>query len=55
MAVIDNRPPFRGLEGRDPGVLFASVPTPSYILYEKQLKRKGKILASVAENTGAKI
>lgn len=55
MAVIDNRPPFRGLEGRDPGVLFASVPTPSYILDETQLKRNGKILASVAEHTGAKI
>ena len=55
MAVIDHRPPFRGLEGRDPGVLFASVPTPSYILDEAQLKRNGEILASVAEHTGAKI
>lgn len=36
-------------------MLFASVPTPSYILDETQLKRNGEILASVAEHTGAKI
>lgn len=55
MAVIDHRPPFRSLEGRDPGALFASVPTPSYILDEAQLKRNGEILAGVADRTGAKI
>lgn len=55
MAAVDNRPPFLPLEGRDPAKLFASVPTPSYILDEAQLKRNGEILASVAEHTGAKI
>lgn len=55
MTVIDNRPPFQGLEGRDPGVLFASIPTPSYILDAAQLRRNGEILAGVAERTGAKI
>ena len=54
MAVTDNRPPFQGLEGRNPEALFASVPTPSYILDEAQLKRNGEILVSVAEHTGAK-
>lgn len=55
MAVIDNRPPFRPLEGRDPIRLFADVPTPTYILDEAELRRNGEILASVARNTGAKI
>ena len=54
MAAVDKRPPFLPLEGRDPAKLFASVPTPSYILDEAQLKRNGEILASVAEYTGAK-
>lgn len=54
MAAVDKRPPFLSLEGRDPAKLFASVPTPSYILDEAQLKRNGEILASVAEHTGAK-
>ena len=55
MAGIDHRPPFLGLEGRDPARLFASVPTPSYILDEAQLKRNGEILGGVADRTGAKI
>lgn len=55
MAVIDNRAPFQGLEGRDPAKLFAQIPTPSYVLDEAQLKRNGEILAGVAERTGAKI
>ncbi len=54
MAAVDKRPPFLSLEGRDPAKLFASVPTPSYILDEARLKRNGEILASVAEHTGAK-
>ncbi|MDO5546269.1 MAG: carboxynorspermidine decarboxylase [Eubacteriales bacterium] len=55
MAVMDNRPPFLSLEGRDPTELFAAIPTPAYILDEAQLKRNGEILASVAEHTGARI
>lgn len=55
MAVIDNRPPFRGLEGRDPAKLFARIPTPAYVLDEAQLRHNGEVLAGVAERTGAKI
>lgn len=55
MTVTDNRPPFQGLEGRNPEALFASVPTPSYILDAARLRRNGEILAGVAERTGAKI
>ena len=54
MAAVDNRPPFRGLEGRDPAKLFTQIPTPSYVLDEAQLRRNGEILASVAAHTGAK-
>lgn len=49
----DNRPPFAHLN--DPEALFASLPTPCYVLDEAQLRRNGEILASVARNTGAKI
>lgn len=49
----DNRPPFAHLN--DPEALFASLPTPCYVLDEAQLRRNGEILASVARHTGAKI
>lgn len=55
MKIIDNRPPFLPLAGREPEALFKSVPTPSYILDEAQLRRNGEILAGVAERTGAKM
>lgn len=51
---IDNRPPFAALEGKNPAELFASVPTPAYIIDEAQLRRNGEIMASVASRTGAK-
>lgn len=53
--LIDNRPPFSGLHGADPAAVFASVPTPAYILDEAQLIRNGEILAGVAQRTGAKL
>ena len=51
----EHRPPFSGLSGRNPGELFAQIPTPAYVLDEAQLIRNGEILAGVAERTGAKI
>lgn len=53
--LIDNRPPFSGLHGAEPDAVFASVPTPAYILDEAQLIRNGEILAGVARRTGAKL
>lgn len=52
---IDNRSPFSGLHGADPAAVFASVPTPAYILDEAQLIRNGLILSGVAQRTGAKL
>lgn len=53
--LIDNRPPFSGLHGAEPDAVFASVPTPAYILDEAQLIRNGEILAGVARRTGARL
>lgn len=52
---VDIRPPFRLLNGKQPGDLFANLPTPCYIIEEAGLKRNGEILASVIRNTGCKI
>lgn len=52
---VDNRPPFSGLRGADPAAVFASVPTPAYILDEAQLIRNGQLLAGVAQRTGARL
>lgn len=51
----DMRPPFLPLTDRKPDELFAKVPTPAYIIDEKQLRKNAEILASVSEKTGAKI
>ena len=51
----DRRPPFLPLEGRDPGQLFAALPSPAYVIDENQLERNAKLLASVMEKTGCKI
>ena len=51
----DVRPPFAGLGGRTPAELFASLPTPCYIIDESMLRRNGEILAGVAARTGCKI
>jgi carboxynorspermidine decarboxylase len=52
---LDRRPPFASLGDQDPADLFASLPTPCYILDQGQLKRNGEILAEVAKRTGCKI
>ena len=51
----ENRAVFSSLEGKSPEDVFAQIPTPSYILEEKQLLRNGQLLARVAQNTGCKI
>ncbi len=51
----DLRPPFLMLEGGDPNVLFADMPTPSFVIDEKSLMQNGEILAAVARDAGCKI
>ena len=46
---------FSGLEGKNPSELFSNLPTPCYIIDEKQIKRNCEILASVMHDTGCKI
>lgn len=53
--VIDNRPAFRGLNGKSPKELFSGLPTPCYIIDESRLRKNGDILASVIRKTGCKI
>ena len=55
MGGVDARPSFAALGGRVPEDLFGSLPTPCYLLDERQLRRNGEILAGVAVRTGAKI
>lgn len=55
MAAADKRPAFEALGGKTPEDLFSELPTPCYIIDEAQLHKNGRILASVAENTGCKI
>ena len=55
MKKTDKRPVFAALKGKTPQELFASLPTPCYIINERQLHENGKILASIAKNTGCKI
>ncbi|MBQ9143301.1 MAG: carboxynorspermidine decarboxylase [Lachnospiraceae bacterium] len=52
---IDIRSVFGALDGQLPKELFADLPTPCYIIDEKQLHENGKILAGVSERTGCKI
>ncbi|MBR6627375.1 MAG: carboxynorspermidine decarboxylase [Lachnospiraceae bacterium] len=51
----DSRPPFGALDGRTPGELFGSLPTPCYVIEEKKLEENAKLLASLTEETGCKI
>ena len=50
----DSRPPFSSLNGRRPEDLFSDLPTPCYIIDEKQLRKNGEILSSVMKKTGCK-
>lgn len=49
------RPPFAGLDGMEPKELFSNLPTPAYIIEEKQLRKNGEILATLSQKTGCKI
>ena len=46
---------FKGLDGRNAAECFAALRTPCYVIDEERLKDNGRILASVAENTGCRI
>lgn len=52
---IDTRPVFGTLDGQLPKEIFANLPTPCYMIDEKQLHENGRILAGVSERTGCKI
>jgi len=51
----ETRPPFSGLEGNNPELLFGELKTPCYILDEAMLRHNGEILAALAERTGCRI
>ena len=52
---MERREVFKGLSGRPVPDCFASLRTPCYVIDEERLKDNGRILASVAENTGCRI
>lgn len=52
---VDIRPPFRFLDGKSPSELFASLPTPCYIIDERALIHNCEVLSSVMKNTGCRI
>ena len=52
---MDNSEIFKGLAGKPVPDCFASLRTPCYVLDEERLRQNGKILAGLAERTGAKI
>ena len=53
--MTDTRPPFAGLNGQLPEILFGTLPTPCYILDEAALRRNGEMLTGIAARTGCKI
>lgn len=55
MSRPDSRPPFAGLAGHDPAQLFASLPTPCYVLDEGQLRRNGALLQALQQRTGCRV
>ncbi len=55
MQYIDIRPPFAGLSDLNAAQLFSNLPTPCYVLDERQLVRNGEILRSVQQHTGCRI
>ena len=46
---------FRGLRGADPAKLFASLPTPAYVIDEAVLRQNAEILHGLMERTGCRI
>ena len=55
LQMTDTRPPFAGLNGQLPEILFGTLPTPCYILDEAALRCNGEMLAGIAARTGCKI
>ena len=53
--MVDNRPPFRGLQTVDFLQTFNGLSTPCYILDESMLKANGRILKQLADKTGCKV
>ena len=48
-------PQFAGLRNYDPKALFASLPTPAYVIDQERLRENGQVLATLAERTGCKV
>ena len=65
MGLVDNRPAFRMLGGKNPEEIFflraaadgegEPLQTPCYVIEEEQLMRNGEILSGVSRRTGCKI
>ena len=48
-------PQFAGLSRYEPEALFASLPTPCYVIDEARLRANGKCLAALTERTGCRV
>ena len=48
-------PQFAGLGNYAPQALFASLPTPAYVIDQERLRENGQVLAALAERTGCKV
>ena len=48
-------PQFAGLRNYAPKALFASLPTPAYVIDQERLRENGQVLAALAERTGCKV
>ncbi|MGN9095437.1 carboxynorspermidine decarboxylase [Flintibacter porci] len=48
-------PQFAGLRNYDPKALFASLPTPAYVIDQERLRENGQVLAALSERTGCKV
>ena len=48
-------PQFAGLRNYDPKALFASLPTPAYVIDQERLRENGQVLAALSERTGCRV
>lgn len=48
-------PQFAGLSQYDPQALFASLPTPAYVIDQERLRANGEALSALAERTGCRV
>ena len=53
--IKEQRAAFLPLHGQDPKTAFASIPTPAYVIDQRQLQKNGEILANLAQKTGVRI